>query len=179
MEKDLAHRFIQNPLLSPKDLLASQKELTIACLLNPGVFVFQEKIWLIIRVAERPVQKEGFISFPVLALSRKVSIRDEFRKKVKSNSAYKNNIEVLKIDLNDPALISIDSRVINYKGEDYLTTVSHFRLLCSEDGIDFQEAEGYPYLYGLSILESFGVEDCRVVFIKNNYRIKCGFYFLI
>lgn len=171
MIKDLAHRFIQNPLLSPKDLLPSQKELTIACLLNPGVFVFQEKTWLIIRVAERPVQKEGFISLPVLALSRKAFVGGKSHKKIQSNWAFTNNIEILKIEMGDPALISIDSRVMNYKGEDYLTTLSHFRLLCSEDGIHFHEVEGYPYLYGENTLEAFGIEDCRVVFIKNNYYL--------
>ncbi len=170
MTQDLAHRFNQNPLLSPGDLLPSQKELTIACLLNPGVFAFQKKIWLIIRVAERPLQKEGFISFPILALPTNKSNVETLRRR-KTQPFSINNVEVLNIDLNDSALTSIDSRVINYKGEDYLTTLSHFRLLCSDDGINFHEVEGYPYLYGESLLETFGVEDCRVVFINNRYYL--------
>jgi hypothetical protein len=35
-------------------------------LLNPGVFRYDGKTWLLIRVAERPAQKEGIVSFPVL-----------------------------------------------------------------------------------------------------------------
>lgn len=170
MTQDLAHRFTQNPLLSPTDLLPSQKELTIACLLNPGVFVFQEKIWLVIRVAERPLLNEGFLSFPVLALPSKKSVAETLRRK-KTKPHATSNVEVLKIDLNDSALTSIDSRVINYKGEDYLTTLSHFRLLSSDDGINFHEAEGYPYLYGDNLLETFGIEDCRVVLIDNDYYL--------
>ena len=51
---DIAIRFSQNPILSPKDLKPSIDGLEIACLLNPGVFTFQNKTWLLVRVAERP-----------------------------------------------------------------------------------------------------------------------------
>ena len=112
--KDIAKRFPENPLLSPKDLSPSSKGLQIACLLNPGVFRFDNKTWLIVRVAERPEQKEGKISFPILA---------------------DRHIEIMEILLNDKDLVATDARVINYKGEDYLTTLSHLRLLCSEDNI--------------------------------------------
>jgi predicted GH43/DUF377 family glycosyl hydrolase len=55
---DIAKRFPQNPLLSPKDLKATSEGLHIACLLNPGVFRFDGKIWLLVRVAERPQQSQ-------------------------------------------------------------------------------------------------------------------------
>ena len=64
--KDIAKRFAENPLLSPADLQPSNKGLQIACLLNPGVFRYNKKIWLIVRVAKRPAQKENTISFPIL-----------------------------------------------------------------------------------------------------------------
>ena len=38
----------------------------IISLLNPGVFVYQGKTWLLVRVAESMAQKEGFLLFPVL-----------------------------------------------------------------------------------------------------------------
>jgi len=50
---DLANRYKQNPILSPKDLNASEENLEITCLLNPGAFQFDNKIWLLIRVAEK------------------------------------------------------------------------------------------------------------------------------
>lgn len=64
--KDIAKRFPENPLLSPSDILPSHKDLQIACILNPGVFRFDGKIWMIIRVAERPEQNNDVISFPIL-----------------------------------------------------------------------------------------------------------------
>lgn len=147
----LANRFTENPLLRPADVLPSRKGLEVACLLNPGVFEFDGKVWLIIRVAERPAQKEGIISFPVLKGAA--------------------GIDIIEIPLDDPALDASDPRVINYKGADYLTTLSHLRLFCSEDGIHFTEPEGYPALHGEGPLQSFGIEDCRVSRVDDTWYL--------
>ena len=148
--KDIAKRFTQNPLLSPKDLPPSTDGLEIACLLNPGVFSYQGKTWLIVRVAERPAQKDNSISFPILTPM---------------------GTEIIEIALDDKDLDASDARVINYKGVDYLTTLSHLRLLCSDDGINFYEPAGYPKITGQGILQSFGVEDCRVSFLEDKYHL--------
>jgi beta-1,2-mannobiose phosphorylase / 1,2-beta-oligomannan phosphorylase len=148
---DIARRFLQNPLLSPGDLTPSVPGLKIACLLNPGVFRYDGKIWLIVRVAERPEQKDGIISFPVLTAT--------------------GGMEIKEIPASDPQLDASDARVINYRGEDYLTTLSHLRLLCSEDGIRFQEPEGFKPLHGQGILETFGIEDCRVSLLEGKYHL--------
>lgn len=149
--KDIARRFPENPLLLPKDLYASRPGLQIISLLNPGVFRFKGKTWLLVRVAEGVAQKEGFIFFPAL------------------NAA--GNAEIIEVPLNDPDLIATDARVISYKGLDYLTTVSHLRLLASDDGTHFEEQEGYPPLFGKGYLERFGIEDCRVAQIGNTYHL--------
>ncbi|MEO6406028.1 MAG: glycoside hydrolase family 130 protein [Ferruginibacter sp.] len=149
--KDIAKRFAENPLLSPSDLKASTAGLEITCLLNPGVFSYLGKTWLIVRVAERPAQKENTVSFPILTEN--------------------GIIEIIEIDKADPALIATDARVINYKGVDYLTTLSHLRLMCSDDGISFYEPEDYPLLVGEGKLQAFGVEDCRVSFLDNKYYL--------
>lgn len=148
--KDIAKRFEQNPLLSPANLKPSQESLEIACLLNPGVFRYNGKIWLLVRVAERPRQKPGFISFPVLS--------DE-------------GMQVIEIPVNDPHLVATDARVINYKGADYLTTLSHLRLLCSDDGLWFNEPHENSSLFGKGHLEYFGIEDCRVTELENTYYL--------
>lgn len=151
MKKDLAERFPENPLLLPKDLKSSSTDLQIISLLNPGVFRYQDKTWLLVRVAENIAQKPGFIYFPVL--------NDD------------GIVETIEVPLNDPDLIATDARVANYKGLDYLTTISHLRLLCSDDGIHFYEPEGYPSLFGKGSLEKFGVEDCRVTQIGETYYL--------
>ena len=149
--KDLAQRFPENPLLLPKDLSPSRDGLQIISLLNPGVFRFQNKTWIIVRVAEGVAQKEGVLFFPALNAT--------------------GNTEIIEVPLNDPDLVATDARVVGYKGLDYLTTVSHLRLLASEDGIHFSEQEGYPPLVGKGYLERFGIEDCRVAQIEDTYYL--------
>lgn len=151
MIKDLARRFPENPLLLPKDLKASREGLQIISLLNPGVFTYQDKTWLIVRVAESIASKEGVIFFPVLNAE--------------------GDIEIIEVPLNDPDLIATDARIVNYKGLDYLTTVSHLRLLSSDDGIHFSEQKDYPPLFGTGQLERYGIEDCRVSHIEGQYYL--------
>ena len=104
-------RYANNPILTPRDLAPSQESMKIECLLNPGVFRFDGKTWLLIRVAERPEQREGEISFPLL---------DDA-----------NRITVMRVPSSSPELDLSDPRVISYKGSDYLTTMSHLRLMSS------------------------------------------------
>src|SRR5690606_8316406 len=66
---------------------------------------------------------------------------------------------------------SSDARVINHDGVDYLTTISHFRLLFSDDGINFSESQEYPALFGEGEYESYGIEDCRVSKIDDTYYL--------
>ncbi|MEO8884847.1 MAG: glycoside hydrolase family 130 protein [Mucilaginibacter sp.] len=148
---DIAKRFPQNPLLSPKDVTASTEGLHIACLLNPGVFRFDNKIWLLVRVAERPQQDKIVVSFPILN--------------------DKGETQIMEIPLNDADLIATDARVVKYKGVDYLTTLSHLRLFCSDDGVKFEEAKDYPKLFGIGMLQTFGIEDCRVTQIDDKYYL--------
>ncbi|MFP9115677.1 glycoside hydrolase family 130 protein [Flavobacterium sp. RHBU_3] len=150
--KDIARRFPENPILIPNDIKPSNYGLKVICLLNPGVFTFNGKIWLLIRVAENVTPKDGVISFPVL---------DEY-----------GNIDVLDIAKDDKDLDTSDPRVMSYKGQDYLTTLSHLRLVCSEDGIHFHEPDNIKtMLTGTGKAESFGIEDCRVSKIEDAYYL--------
>lgn len=98
-----------------------------------------------------PEKQEGKISFPVYNESGKIEIRT--------------------FDKSDPLLDFTDPRVINYNGKDYLTTLSHLRLVCSDDGINFHEPEGYAPIFGQNRLEAYGIEDCRVTKIDDTYQL--------
>ncbi len=149
--RDLAKRFPENPLLMPKDLEACSKELQIISILNPAVFRFDGKICLLVRVAESIAQKEGVIFFPVVNAGGKV--------------------EIIEIPLNDPHLVASDPRVVQYKGLDYLTTISHLRLFASDDGIRFYEPKSCDFITGLGKLEQYGIEDARVTQMDGTYYI--------
>ena len=71
----------------------------------------------------------------------------------------------------DPRLDLSDPRVISFEGRDYLTTLSHLRLLASEDGVHFVEPEQSQPLMGSGELETYGIEDCRVAKIDDTYYL--------
>ncbi len=149
--KDLSKRSPNNPILSPEDISPSSPQMVIECLLNPGVFSFNNKIWILVRIAERPHQKHDTVSIPI----------------------YNENeaLEVLNFRIDDPKLNSEDPRVINYDGTDYLTTTSHLRLFHSEDGVIFKESDNHKNLFGKGKYESYGIEDCRVAQLDNIYYL--------
>ncbi len=148
---DIAKRFKENPLMSPKDIKPSNEGLVIECLLNPGVFLYKGKTWLLLRVAERPVQKEGKVSFPVLKEGK--------------------GIKILSFDKNDSDCDFSDPRVIKYKGEFFLTTMSHLRLVSSLNGVDFEEENEFPPIYGEGKSEAYGIEDCRVATFEDGFHL--------
>jgi beta-1,2-mannobiose phosphorylase / 1,2-beta-oligomannan phosphorylase len=148
---DIARRFEENPILKPGDLRASSVAMKIECLLNPGVFKYNNKIGLLLRVAERPEQSPEEVTFPI------------YNKK--------GQIEIVRFDKKDPDLDFTDPRVIRYKGTDYLTTLSHFRLVWSDDGKVFHESSQYGPIYGKDALESYGIEDCRVTEIDGLFNL--------
>jgi len=148
---DFANRFKENPLVVPGDVKPSSTAMTVECLLNPGVFSFDKKTWLLVRVAERPEQKEGYVSIPI----------------------YNEHgaVEILQFKKTDPDLDCKDPRVIRYKDKDYLTTLSHLRLMCSDDGRKFYERQDFGPIFGKDPLEAYGIEDCRVTEINGLYLL--------
>jgi predicted GH43/DUF377 family glycosyl hydrolase len=147
---DIAKRFANNPILRPADVVPSVDGLKIECLLNPGAFKYQGRTGLLLRVAERPPQSETSVSTPVIDPSSLAGV------------------SIVTVSREDPELEITDPRLFTWKGEDYLTTLSHLRLAWSDDGINFF-AESVPTLIGEGNLESFGIEDCRVAQIGDKY----------
>lgn len=147
---DIARRFEQNPLLTVKNITPSREDMVVEYLLNPGVFRFAKKIWLLVRVAERPKQKEDSIRIATY---------------------HEGEIEILQFSKSDPHLDFSDPRKISYKGNHYPTTLSHLRLMCSEDGKNFRIAEDRDPIFGEGELEDYGIEDCRVTEINGIYYL--------
>jgi predicted GH43/DUF377 family glycosyl hydrolase len=145
-------RFTQNPIITTQDLRPSQSDWVVECVLNPGVFFFKEKIWLLLRVAERPPQKENIVSFPIFNDS--------------------GEYDIVEFDCHDPGLDLSDKRLVKYRGQTYLSTISHLRLMCSDDGRSFYEPQGIDAcIFGKGPLETYGIEDCRVSFIEGLYHL--------
>ncbi len=131
----------------------SAEGLKVVGTFNPAATLFNNKIVLIIRVAESCIEKQGFVSAPYFNFSDN-----------------KSKLAVLDIPKNHPELILKDTRGVFYKGKDYLSSVSHLRLAQSTDGINFTVDEK-PFILAQNETESFGVEDARISNIDNNYFI--------
>lgn len=140
---DLAFRYHSNPIIRPTDIRPSYPGLHVECLLNPGVFRYGGRIGMVLRVAERPIQTNSEVSTPI------------------HDPSAPGGIRILKVRRDDPDLIFDDSRVFRWKGEHYLTTLSHLRLAWSDDGVRFTAGPD-PILTGTEPFEAFGLEDCRV-----------------
>ena len=107
---------------------------------------------LLLRVAERPQQEEGWVSTPIL------------------DPHQPSGIAILKIRKDDPDLHYPDPRLFQYQGKTYLTTLSHLRLAWSDDGVHF-DVDEKPTLLGQGELESFGIEDARVSEMDGTYYL--------
>ena len=149
---DLAKRFLQNPIITPADISPSRLDMEVVCVMNPGVFLFDEKTWLVLRVAERPLPKPGRVSIPVM---------DDH-----------GRIKIISYPEHDPKIDCDDPRYIIYDDVYYLSTISHLMLVSSADGVHFTEPPDYPTRhYGTDHLESYGIEDCRVTELNGSYLL--------
>lgn len=152
MSVNIATRIDQNPIIDTADIRPSRDGWVVEGVLNPGAFEFENKVWLLLRVAERPVQQNGVVSLPIM--------NDD------------GSLNILEFKRNDPNLDLSDARLVKYKNITYLSTISHLRLMCSDDGVLFREPSDRPaVIYGHGALETFGIEDCRVAQIGSTFYL--------
>ena len=149
----MIRRFEENPLITPADVRPSHPGLEVIGALNPGATLFEGETLLLVRVAERPIQEAGYVSTIVAVPDRP------------------GEIQTVRVKLDDPDLVYKDPRVFYYKGQAFLTSLSHLRLARSKDGRNFKVAEK-PTMVADGIEEQYGVEDARVV------RMPDGWYYV-
>lgn len=149
-----SERFPNNPIIEPHNIRPSIEGCEVECVLNPGAFRFQNKTWLILRVAEKFKTSEEDKNFYAIVY----------------NPTTKGGVEILGVAPNSPDFEYIDKRGFKYQGIIYPTTTSHLRLAYSEDNYHFHISER-PVLLGIDPLEEFGMEDCRVAKIDQTYYL--------
>ena len=145
-------RLEENPLILPADVSPSRDDLEVVGAFNAGVARYGDEVILLLRVAERPHDLgPDWVAAPVWSLE-------------------KGEIEILRIARSDPDLKERDQRLFWYKGEYYLTSISHLRTARSKDGVNFTVDQG-PTLSPQSRTETFGIEDPRITKIEGDYWI--------
>ena len=148
---DLADRSSANPILKPGNTGANFPGAEVTCVINPGVFIWQSEPHLIVRIAERMPQTPGEIS--TLVADRRAS----------------GGARIVAFDHADPHLVYEDSRAFTYNGKTYLTTLSHLRIMRLINGEYAVPADTIATLTGEGDHETYGIEDCRVVRIRDTY----------
>lgn len=144
-------RYDLNPIIEPKHIQSSDPLMEVIGAFNAGVAKFHNQIILLIRVAERPINKDSSVYL--------TPIHD-----VQSNSIIIHSVPKLpEYDFSDP-------RVVRTPERNYLTSISHLRVARSKDGIHF-DIEAVPSIFPATKYESYGVEDPRITQIGNNYYI--------
>jgi len=99
-----------NPIIKPEDIKPSRDDFEVIGVFNAGVTRFKDKVVLLLRVAERPINKHPDIVLTAFyEVSKGKLVVKEFSKGDPEN------------DFSDPRLIITPSRT-------YLTSISHLRL---------------------------------------------------
>jgi predicted GH43/DUF377 family glycosyl hydrolase len=144
-------RLDTNPLLSPDDLEPTCEGLEVFCTLNPGAVKFNDEILLLVRVGQRPVPVDRYVSY----LYYNVDSGDQ---------------EVRRIAADDPNLDIRDGRGYYYRDKMVLSSMSHLHIARSRDGRNFS-FDPAPAISPTTRYEAFGCEDARVTFINDRYYI--------
>lgn len=142
-----------NPLITPQQVIASDPNLKVDGVFNAGATKYQDKIILLLRVAESFINNDpSQVLIPVMSA---------------------DGLKKVCLDVNDPKYDFTDSRIIKNieTGQtEYLTSISHIRLASSTDGENFQIADK-PIDLGYEGDECWGVEDPRITKIEDEYFI--------
>ncbi|QPC82357.1 glycoside hydrolase family 130 protein [Phototrophicus methaneseepsis] len=145
-------RHPSNPLISPNDVTPSRPGFEIIGTFNAGACTFNNEVYLLVRVAEKPVNEDK----SVIACPHYVN----------------GELVVEHIRRDDPDWDTSDPRQIRHLRSSlmYLTSVSHLRLARSKDGATFK-IDPEPWLLPQTEYEGYGVEDARITEVEGRYYI--------
>ncbi len=142
----------RNPIIMPEDIMPSGPGFKVVSVFNCGVAKFNAETLLLMRVAEAPLNNNPQIELAAML--------DEKTGKLIIEAFNKS----------DPSIDFLDPRVIRTSEMHYLTSVSHFRIGRSKNGIDFN-IEKKPAMFPGNEYERFGIEDPRITRIGEKYYI--------
>jgi len=146
-------RYEKNPLINPKDVKPSRSDFEVVCVFNAGVIKYKDEVLLLMRVAEIPKNDDSRNIFLAPMLDENT-----------------NELIIKNFSRNDNSIDFSDSRFIITRDDRFLTSISHFRIARSKNGIDFTIDEN-PAMFPANKYERFGIEDPRITQIEDTYYI--------
>ncbi len=149
-------RLSTEPILTPADIPPSRPDLEVVGVFNPGACLVGDEIVLVLRVAEAAVAEPGWVKVPVVAHR---DGRAEIAVRAWRTAALGD------MDLSD-------SRHFILEGTRYLSSLSHFRVARSRDGVHF-DVSPTPFMIPETPSETYGIEDPRAQWIDGRCWITC------
>jgi len=146
-------RIRQKLLIKPSDIKSSRDDMEIIGVFNPGAARFKDNIYLLLRVAERPVEKrEGYFPSPIV---------ENGKMKIKWFKVSKDGME--------------DMRCYNLPDKTMrLTSISHLRLAkLDKSGFNIIEIDNNPSVFPEEYYEESGLEDPRITEIEGVFYVTC------
>lgn len=141
---------IKKLIITADSIRPSREDFEVIGVFNPAVTLYKGQTIMLARVAERPRQDDA----------------DYYKLPVSQNKG----IEILRIPKSDKAYDYSDGRVIKNSNKNYLTSISHFRVARSANGIDFS-FDGEAWVLPDNIYEEYGIEDPRITEIEGRFYI--------
>ena len=189
----IAHRLVENPLITPDNIAPSQAGFEVISTINPGVAKVGDETILLVRVAERP--RSDAVP-PDDAMMVDLTGPEPRLTPLPPGLPPESLIGMAFLDMDQhpprvvlgfvprdlPGLDLSDPRTIRYRPThggfthgsdeftDYLSHISHLRLARSSDGVKF-EIDPKPTIMPSSRLEEYGVEDPRITEIDGVFHV--------
>jgi beta-1,2-mannobiose phosphorylase / 1,2-beta-oligomannan phosphorylase len=136
-------------LLGPRDVSPSRADLEVIGVFNPGAAEVDDRVILLLRVAERPREKRpGFVALPRMAIEGELTV---------------DWVPEHEVDFIDPRVVRLRET-----GRVRLTFVSHLLVARLIDG-ETPTVEFGPRFLACGPWEEFGVEDPRLTLIEGRY----------
>ncbi|MEX0330063.1 MAG: glycoside hydrolase family 130 protein [Puniceicoccaceae bacterium] len=146
-------RYERNPIITPAGVKPSREDFEVVCVFNCGVIRFEGDVLLLMRVAEIAKSDDENVA--------RVPLYDE----------EFGEIIIKDFNKNDPDVdTETDSRYVLTTNRRYLSSISHFRIARSKDGINFDIADS-PCMTADNMVEMYGIEDPRITEIAGTYYI--------
>lgn len=150
-----------NPILMPSQIEPLWPQHEIIGVFNAAVNRVGADIFLLLRVAERPLQD------------------DPHHIKTRVYDPVRRTFQILSFDRRNPQVDLTDLRLIQRPTHNLLTSMSYLRLARSRDGIHF-DVEDKAALAPANLYETYGLEDPRWVQIRDRHYLtyvavsRCG-----
>jgi beta-1,2-mannobiose phosphorylase / 1,2-beta-oligomannan phosphorylase len=153
-------KYSQNPILTPQNVKPSREDFKVDGVFNCGAIKIENEYILLCRIAESFINDDDtVVKIPVVV-----------------NKMKKDEIECVIINKKENSQYDYgDSRSVwtNESGSRkiiYLTSLSHFRIARSEDGLNFS-IDDVPTIKPRAFDEEWGIEDPRITEINGTYYI--------